>query len=244
MNPIRERALNVLAPTAAAALGLAAGALLAEAAVLVLYWRSLEATQFLDWYSAHAGLLFRFFAPLEITAALLALAAAGWSHPLGLLADRQARVSAAMAKSGRRSSLWPALTFAFGDRAIGAVVSVTATLYLVDELDRSSRFVGAAMGASLAVLAAVFDAASASLAAVCAALTAAESSLTIFALVGDLIFTSSPPSNISMRLLFCSVMNLSISSAFMSVSFISFMDCVDFSLVSPTITLAMQPTND
>ncbi len=84
---------------------------------------------------------------------LLALAAAGWSHPLGLLADRQARVSAAMAKSGRRSSLWPALTFAFGDRAIGAVVSVTATLYLVDELDRSSRFVGAAMGASLAILA-------------------------------------------------------------------------------------------
>ncbi|MBT5383202.1 MAG: hypothetical protein HOL13_10210, partial [Phycisphaerae bacterium] len=84
---------------------------------------------------------------------LLALAAAGGSHPLGLLADRQARVSAAMAKSGRRSSLWPALTFAFGDRAIGAVVSVTATLYLVDELDRSSRFVGAAMGASLAILA-------------------------------------------------------------------------------------------
>jgi hypothetical protein len=84
---------------------------------------------------------------------LLALAAAGWSAALGRIADRQARVAEAMARAGRRGPLWPALTFAFGDRAIGAVVSVTATLYLVDELNRSSSFVGAAVGVSLAILA-------------------------------------------------------------------------------------------
>ena len=84
---------------------------------------------------------------------LLAVAAIGWSGPLGRIAGRQARVAEAMTRAGRRSPLWPALTFAFGDRAIGAVVSVTATLYLVDELTRSSRYVGAAVGASLAILA-------------------------------------------------------------------------------------------
>ncbi len=84
---------------------------------------------------------------------LLAVAAAGWSAPLGRIAARQMRVAEAMARSGRRSPLWPALTFAFGDRALGAVVSVTATLYLVDELNRSSAFVGGAVGVSLAILA-------------------------------------------------------------------------------------------
>jgi len=84
---------------------------------------------------------------------LLAVAAAGWSAPLGRIAARQMRVAEAMARSGRRSPLWPALTFAFGDRALGAVVSVTATLYLVDELNRSSAFVGWAVGVSLAILA-------------------------------------------------------------------------------------------
>lgn len=81
---------------------------------------------------------------------VLSLAAAGWARQLGILGDRQAK---ATTRAGRRSSLWPALTFAFGDRAVGAVVSVTATLYLVEELNRSSRFVGAAVGASLAILA-------------------------------------------------------------------------------------------
>lgn len=84
---------------------------------------------------------------------LLALAAAGWSGPLARIASRQIRLAEAMARAGRRRPLWPALTFAFGDRAIGAVVSVSATLYLVDELNRSSSFVGAAVGASLAILA-------------------------------------------------------------------------------------------
>ncbi len=84
---------------------------------------------------------------------VLALAAAGWSGPLEGIGLRQARVAEAMARAGRKGPLWPALAFAFGDRALGAVVSVTATLYLVDELNRSSRFVGAAVGLSLAILA-------------------------------------------------------------------------------------------
>lgn len=69
-----------LAMLAIAALGLSAGALLAEGAILVPFWRSLPARSFLAWYREHAGLLLRFFAPLEIAAALLpALAAAvGW----------------------------------------------------------------------------------------------------------------------------------------------------------------------
>jgi hypothetical protein len=57
-------------------LGLSAGAMLAEGAVLVPYWRSLPAESFLDWYGANASLLFDFFAPLETASAFLAIAAA------------------------------------------------------------------------------------------------------------------------------------------------------------------------
>jgi len=54
-------------------LGLMAGALLAEAAVLVPFWQGLSPQSFLTWYRTNAGYLMRFFAPLEIVAALLAL---------------------------------------------------------------------------------------------------------------------------------------------------------------------------
>jgi len=83
---------------------------------------------------------------------LLAVAAAGTSGGLGLLASRQRRVAAAAGRAGRRGPLWPALLFAFGDRGLGAVLSVTAVLYLVDEVGLPARFVGAAMGGSLAIL--------------------------------------------------------------------------------------------
>jgi hypothetical protein len=66
-------AVSVLA---AIVLGLAAGAMLAEAAVLMPFWRSLPADAFLAWYREHAGLLLAFFGPLEIAAAVLAIAAA------------------------------------------------------------------------------------------------------------------------------------------------------------------------
>jgi hypothetical protein len=61
---------------AVVALGLSAGALVAEGAVLVPFWRSLDPASFLDWYGRHATLLLRFFGPLEGAGAGLAAAAA------------------------------------------------------------------------------------------------------------------------------------------------------------------------
>ena len=56
-------------------LGLSAGALLTEGAVLVPFWQSLDPEEFLHWYQRNAALLLRFFAPLEIAPALLAVLA-------------------------------------------------------------------------------------------------------------------------------------------------------------------------
>lgn len=58
------------------ALGVTAGAMLAEAAILVPYWQSLEPTEFFDWYGANAALLVDFYSPLEIAAAVGTLACA------------------------------------------------------------------------------------------------------------------------------------------------------------------------
>ena len=65
---------------AAVVLGLSAGALLAEGAVLVPYWRSLSGEVFLRWYREHGGLLIRFYGPLEVAATVAALLAtiAAW----------------------------------------------------------------------------------------------------------------------------------------------------------------------
>jgi hypothetical protein len=60
------------------ALGLTAGAMLAEAAILVPYWQSLPPGDFFDWYRANASLLVDFYSPLEISAAVGALACAIW----------------------------------------------------------------------------------------------------------------------------------------------------------------------
>ena len=61
---------------AVVALGLSAGAMLAEATLLVPYWRSLPAGDFLGWFAANEPRLTAFYGPLEIAAAVLALAAA------------------------------------------------------------------------------------------------------------------------------------------------------------------------
>jgi hypothetical protein len=60
---------STLVPLAVVALGLSAGAVLAEGAVLIPFWRSLPPESFLAWYRQHAALLFRFFGSLEIVAA-------------------------------------------------------------------------------------------------------------------------------------------------------------------------------
>ena len=60
---------------AVVSLGLSAGALLAEACVLVPFWRSQAPDSFLSWYARHAGLLLGFFGPLEAASGLLVVAA-------------------------------------------------------------------------------------------------------------------------------------------------------------------------
>jgi len=57
-------------------LGLAAGALLAEGAVLIPWWRSLPAEAFLVWYAANTSRLFWFFGMLEAVSAVVVLVAA------------------------------------------------------------------------------------------------------------------------------------------------------------------------
>jgi hypothetical protein len=72
MNAISE----ICTLLAVVALGLTAGALLAEAVVLVPFWRSVPPSSFLAWYKINAERLHNFFAPLEISTAALIVAAA------------------------------------------------------------------------------------------------------------------------------------------------------------------------
>jgi hypothetical protein len=67
---------DAVALLAALLLGLTAGALLTEGAVLITSWRSSSPSDFLDWYRQNAKLLVNFYGPLEIFAAALAIAAA------------------------------------------------------------------------------------------------------------------------------------------------------------------------
>ena len=65
-----------IAGLATVALGLMSGALVAEGAILVPFWRSSPSEQFLAWYKKHASLLQGFFGPLEIAATLVTITAA------------------------------------------------------------------------------------------------------------------------------------------------------------------------
>lgn len=73
-----EAIVNAVTLLATIALGLTAGALLAEGAILVPFWRSLAPECFLAWYRQHAALLLKFFGPLEVAAGLVAVAALSW----------------------------------------------------------------------------------------------------------------------------------------------------------------------
>jgi prepilin-type processing-associated H-X9-DG protein len=59
-----------------ASLGLFAGGMLTEGALLVPYWRSLAPADFLAWYAAHGHRLQGFFGPLTTATGVLALLAA------------------------------------------------------------------------------------------------------------------------------------------------------------------------
>jgi len=72
MNSITDASALV----ATIALGVMAGALVAEGALLVPFWRSLQPADFLAWYKQHAALLQGFYGPLEVAAAVLTLLAA------------------------------------------------------------------------------------------------------------------------------------------------------------------------
>jgi hypothetical protein len=81
-----ETLTSAIGLLAVLALGLSAGAMLTEGAVLVPYWRSLPPELFLNWYAANASLLFDFFGPLEVASTALTVAAAalsGYGHRPG-----------------------------------------------------------------------------------------------------------------------------------------------------------------
>src|SRR5215204_1059241 len=72
--------MNLLAEVmpflAAAGLALFVGALLTEAMVLVPMWRTLRPQEFFGLHGAHSHRLYTFFAPLTVSATLLAVGAA------------------------------------------------------------------------------------------------------------------------------------------------------------------------
>jgi hypothetical protein len=75
-------------------LGLTAGALLAEGAILVPFWRTVQPAAFLAWYKQFAALLQKFFGALEVAAAAAILAAAATSWFLQTPSRAELSVSA------------------------------------------------------------------------------------------------------------------------------------------------------
>ena len=86
---------DLLQVLSAGALGLLVGALLAEGALFVPYWRSLRSDRFYSLHKEYGPRLYRFFAPLTIAPALLLVAAAGvsvWTTDAGRWATLAASV--------------------------------------------------------------------------------------------------------------------------------------------------------
>ena len=81
----------------AAGLALFAGALLAEAMVLVPMWRALQPEEFFRMHAAHAHRLYKFFAPLTASATCLAVVAAFTSVASGHSGGPASVVAAALA---------------------------------------------------------------------------------------------------------------------------------------------------
>ncbi|MEM6477138.1 MAG: hypothetical protein AAF687_13335 [Pseudomonadota bacterium] len=84
--------IEALHPLATFVLGLLAGALLTEGAILVPYWRRMEPEEFLRLHSTMGPSLYRYFAPLTIAGVMLPAASAGVS--LGLGEEAPSRVAA------------------------------------------------------------------------------------------------------------------------------------------------------
>ena len=75
------------------ALGLSAGASLAEVATLVPFWQKLEPASFYGWYTANKDILVAFYSPLQVYSAAIALAGA----VLHFVAKDQVRILMAVA---------------------------------------------------------------------------------------------------------------------------------------------------
>lgn len=82
---LKRESMNLFAEVmlflAAASLALFVGALLTEAMVLVPMWRTLQPQEFFTLHAAHAHRLYTFFAPLTVSATLLAVGAAMTAVP-------------------------------------------------------------------------------------------------------------------------------------------------------------------
>lgn len=77
---------DLLQLLSAGTIGLLVGALLAEGAMFVPYWRSLSADTFYSLHKEYGPRLYRFFAPLTIAPSLLTFGAAGacmWASDSG-----------------------------------------------------------------------------------------------------------------------------------------------------------------
>ncbi len=77
MEEVGPKLAFLAAALAVAALGISAGAMLTEGAVLVPYWRALPPSEFLRWFAANEPRLVAFYGPLELVSAVLPLLAAG-----------------------------------------------------------------------------------------------------------------------------------------------------------------------
>ncbi|MCR9141836.1 MAG: hypothetical protein NXI24_06260 [bacterium] len=69
-----QKITGLYAGATALILSLSAGAMWAEAVVLVDFWRSMEPAAFVEWYRAYNPMLVAFYKPLQITATVMALA--------------------------------------------------------------------------------------------------------------------------------------------------------------------------
>jgi hypothetical protein len=124
--------------------GLFIGALLAEGALLVPYWRSLPPSEFFALHGAFGPRLFRFFAPLTTAASLLAITAAAVS----LLAESPGRW-ASLASAGLAASL-VAIYFLYFRRAnAGFATASPGPAGLSAELTRWARWHWARVGLGL-----------------------------------------------------------------------------------------------
>lgn len=83
MQNILNRFHRGLALIAALALGLSAGASLAEQTLLVPFWQTLTPIEFLEYYQNNKARLVAFYSPLQIWSAVLALAACALSFGTG-----------------------------------------------------------------------------------------------------------------------------------------------------------------